>query len=253
MSEPTEKSDGVRRAPDDTAVPGLKILFEDNHCIAVVKPHGLLTQSDATGDDSLLEQVRSLIKVRDAKPGNVFLGLVHRLDRPVGGVVVFGKTSKGASRLSEQFREHTVVKTYWAAVEGAPRTSRGVVRQWIAKDERSNVATAYEREVPGSKLAELSYRVLASEEGKTLVEVKPLTGRSHQIRLGMKALGTPIVGDLKYGARAPFMEGKAIALFAVSLDFDSPVGQIPERATARPDWPFFSSIDLEVDTDTQDE
>lgn len=222
------------------------VLFEDNHCIVVVKPHGLLTQSDATGDDSLLEQMRAFIKVRDAKPGNVFLGLVHRLDRPVGGVVVFGKTSKGASRLSEQFREHTVTKTYWAAVEGAPLVTRGVVRQWIAKDERSNVATAYEHEVPGAKLAELSYRVIASEDGKSLVEVKPLTGRSHQIRLGMKALGTPIVGDVKYGSRTPFMDGKAIALFAVSLDFATPVGDEPVQAAARPAWPFFRDVSLEA-------
>lgn len=220
----------------------LRVLFEDNHCIAVAKPHGLLTQADATGDDSLLERVRAFIKERDTKPGNVFLGLVHRLDRPVGGVIIFGKTSKGASRLSEQFRAHTVTKTYWAAVEGAPEAERGIVKQWIAKDERSNVATAYDHEVPGSKEAELSYRVLATDGGATLVEVKPLTGRSHQIRLGMKALGTPIVGDVKYGAKAGFMEGKAIALFAVSLDFETPTGQEPVRAIAKPEWPFFRDV-----------
>jgi 23S rRNA pseudouridine1911/1915/1917 synthase len=229
----------------------LKILFEDNHCVAVAKPHGLLTQSDATGDDSLLEQVRSLIKVRDSKPGNVFLGLVHRLDRPVGGVVVFGKTSKGASRLSEQFREHSVTKTYWAAVEGAPKNARGTVRQWIAKDERSNVATAYDHEVPGSKEAELSYRILAEEDGRTLVEVTPKTGRSHQIRLAMKSLGTPIVGDLKYGAKQPFLDGRAIALFAVSLEFASPVGADPVLAATAPEWPFFKNMKVDSEPPTE--
>ncbi|MEY4722899.1 MAG: hypothetical protein RLZZ324_412 [Candidatus Parcubacteria bacterium] len=218
------------------------VVFEDNHCIAVVKPHGLLTQGDATGDDSLLERVRAFIKERDAKPGNVFLGLIHRLDRPVGGIVVFAKTSKGAARLSEQFRVHSVTKTYWAAVEGAPRADHGEVKQWIVKDERANVATAHDHEVPGSKYAELSYRVLAREDGKSLIEVKPVTGRSHQIRLAMKSLGTPIVGDLKYGARAPFLEGKAIALFAVSLDFASPVGGSPIKAESRPEWPLFAGF-----------
>lgn len=216
-----------------------RVVFEDNHCIAVVKPHGLLTQSDATGDASLLEDVRAFIKERDAKPGNVFLGLVHRLDRPVGGIVVFAKTSKGASRLSEQFRVHSVTKTYWAAVEGMPAQASGSVTQWISKDENANVATAYDHEVPGAKFAELTYRVLATEGDTTLVEVTPKTGRSHQIRLAMQSLGTPIVGDLKYGAHGPFLEGRGIALFAVSLDFATPVGAEPVRAEARPEWSFF--------------
>lgn len=239
---------GHAYAPDQEgkqgAAPKLRVLYEDNHCIAVVKPHGLLTQSDATGDDSLLEQVRALIKMRDNKPGNVFLGLVHRLDRPVGGVIVFGKTSKGASRLSEQFREHTVTKTYWAAVEGAPKAPRGTIRQWIAKDERSNVATAYDHEVPGAKEAELSYRVLASQDGLTLIEVTPKTGRSHQIRLAMQSLGTPILGDLKYGARRQFLDGKGLALWAVSLDFGTPVGGDPVHAAAAPEWPVFKDANV---------
>jgi 23S rRNA pseudouridine1911/1915/1917 synthase len=218
------------------------VLFEDNHCIAVMKPAGMPVQSDASGDASLMDAVKADLKTRHGKPGAVFLGLVHRLDRPVGGVVVFGKTSKGASRLSEQFRTHAVTKTYLAVVEGAPKEPSGSVVQWIRKDAAKNVAEAFDHEVPDAKLAELTYRTLASHDGMTLVEVTPKTGRSHQIRLAMRSLGTPIVGDVKYGAKKPLDDGSGIALFATSLAFTTPVGAEPVTVTARPEWTFFPSL-----------
>ncbi len=216
-----------------------EVLFEDNHCIAVVKPAGMPVQGDASGDTSLLELVQADLKVRHNKPGEAFIGLIHRLDRPVGGVVVFGKTSKGASRLSEQFRTHRVTKTYWAVVEGVPKATEGSVTQWILKDRNTNVAEAYDHEVPGAKHAELTYRVLAEHDGMSLVEVTPKTGRSHQIRLAMRSLGTPIVGDVKYGAKKPLGDGTTIALHAVSLTFFTPVGDKPTTIRSRPDWSFF--------------
>jgi 23S rRNA pseudouridine1911/1915/1917 synthase len=215
------------------------VLHEDNHCIAVVKPAGMPVQGDKSGDPSLLDAVAEHLRVVGKKPGAAFVGLVHRLDRPVSGVVVFGKTSKGASRLSDQFRTHRVTKTYWAVVEGAPKERKGSIAQWILKDRDTNVAEAYDHEVPGSKHAELAYRVLAEHGGMTLVEVAPKTGRSHQIRLAMRSLGTPIVGDLKYGATKPLGDRSAIALHAVSLSFFSPVGDEPVTARSLPDWDFF--------------
>ena len=220
----------------------MNVLFEDNHCIAVVKPAGMPVQGDASGDRSLLDLVGAYLKATHAKPGAAFVGLVHRLDRPVGGIVVFGKTSKGASRLSEQFRTHHVLKTYWAVVEGAPVQGEGSVIQWIRKDRATNIAEAFDTEVPDAKRAELSYRVLRSRDGMTLVEVTPLTGRSHQIRLAMRSLGCPIVGDAKYGAKKAL--GGTIALFAVGLTFTTPVGDAPVVLHARPEWTFFPIEDI---------
>jgi 23S rRNA pseudouridine1911/1915/1917 synthase len=221
-----------------------EVLFEDNHCIAVVKPAGIPVQGDKSGDKSLLELVQQDLKTRHNKPGEAFIGLVHRLDRPVGGVVIFGKTSKGASRLSEQFRTHRVTKTYWAVVEGAPKQREGSVTQWILKDRRTNVAEAFDHEVPGSKLAELTYRVLAEHGGRSLVEVTPKTGRSHQIRLAMRSLGCPIVGDVKYGAAKPLEDGSSIALHAVALAFFTPVGDELMTIQSRPVWDFIPTLPL---------
>ncbi|MFH2062912.1 MAG: RNA pseudouridine synthase [bacterium] len=214
----------------------MEVLFEDNHTIVVVKPPGLPVQGDDSGDESLLDQVKSHLKESCGKPGDVFLGLVHRLDRPVGGVVVFGRTSKGASRLSEQFRSRQVRKVYWAVVEGRPPEVSGQVRQWLKKDRQANRVRACRTEVSGSQLAELWYKVLRSDGGLTLVEIRPETGRPHQIRVAMSSLGCPILGDLKYGAKKG-MEHE-IALWAVSLEFQRPVGGDPVRVESRPDWDF---------------
>lgn len=204
----------------------MDVLYEDNHLIAVEKPHGQPTQGDESHDLSLLDEVKEFIKERDKKPGNVFVGLLHRLDRPVGGVVLFAKTSKGASRISEQIRTHKVEKVYQALVEGAPTPEKGAVIQYLVKNEKTNTVTAYDHEVPGSLYAELTYRVLKLGK-RSLVEIYPKTGRPHQIRVAMASLGTPIVGDLKYGAKTPF-DGN-IALVAHALSFDQPVSK--ERIT----------------------
>lgn len=249
----------------------MDVLYEDNHLIAVRKPHGMLTQGDDTGDANLLDGVKAFIKERDQKPGNVFLGLLHRLDRPVGGVVLFGKTSKGASRLSEQFRTHTIQKTYWAVVEkrmermmtdgggydsrhvelrsgiqsnqenAGPWVEPGVTNtiiQWLVKDERMNKVTSYDREVAGSQRAELMYTILKTVDDCALVEIYPKTGRSHQIRVAMALKVAPIVGDLKYGAHEG-LHGD-IALFARSLSFAHPITGEKIVVTAKPELEIFS-------------
>lgn len=221
----------------------MRILYEDNHCIAVSKPHGMLVQGDITGDKNLMDEVKAFIKARDKKPGNVFLGLVHRLDRPVGGVTLFAKTSKGASRLAEQFRLRSVEKVYWAVVEGVPKQHAGKIIQFLRKDEAQNLVTAFAREVSGSFRAELDYEVLRSSHGKSLVQIHPKTGRPHQIRVGLASLGTPIVGDLKYGAKTKLHHD--IALFARSLSFDQPTTHERVSVTAEPELAIFDMATLE--------
>lgn len=218
----------------------MEILFEDNHLIAINKPHGQLVQADVGGELSLLDEVKAMIKERDQKPGNVFVGLLHRLDRPVGGVVLFAKTSKGASRLSDQFRRHTIDKVYWAVVEGRPAQIEGGVIQWLVKDEAQNFVTAYDHEVAGSQKAELQYRVLEVRGNKALVEIRPKTGRPHQIRVAMSSLGCPIVGDVKYGAQTKLDHD--IALFAESLSFDHPISKQRVTVMAEPTLEIFGQV-----------
>ena len=224
------------------------ILYEDNHVIAVQKPHGMLVQADETGDSTLINEVRYFLKQREDKPGNVFLGLIHRLDRPVGGVVVFGKTSKGAGRLSDQFRTHSVEKVYWAIVETSPLArlelgQSGVVKQWLLKDETNNTTKAFDHEVSGSQYAETAWSVIKKfDDGRVLIEVKPKTGRSHQIRVAMQSIGSPIVGDMKYGADRAIQlpnGSTALALMARSLSFDQPVTKERITAVAEPELDVF--------------
>lgn len=199
----------------------LKIIYEDNHLIAVYKPAGILVQSDKSGEESLMDEVKKYLKKTYHKPGNVFLGLLHRLDRPVSGIILFAKTSKGASRLSEQFRNHTIQKIYQAVVEGKPKSKQQTLINFLKKDEQKNRVEVFNKEVSGSQRAELSYKVLESNKKYSLLEIELKTGRPHQIRVQLSYIGCPIVGDVKYGASFALPD-KSIALSAIGLTFKLP-------------------------------
>jgi 23S rRNA pseudouridine1911/1915/1917 synthase len=224
-----------KKAGSAATKPGLHVLYEDNHCIAVVKPAGLLTIGDRTGDLSLVDLVRDDLRNRYQKPGNVFVGVVHRLDRPVAGVVLFARTSKAAARLSEQFRSGRVRKVYQALVEGRVATADGTLVDRLVKDREKNVVRRVSKAVPQSRESSLTFRRLRTLPGLTLLEIEPKTGRSHQIRIQLAAAGHPIMGDRKYGSRQSFPEG--IALRAVRLTFEHPVRKIPITVEAVAHWP----------------
>ena len=222
----------------------MKVLYEDNHVIIVSKSSGEIVQGDKTGDTPLSETVKAYIKETCGKPGNVFLGVVHRLDRPVSGVVLFARTSKALSRLSEMFRTRAVRKTYWAIVTAPPRQEEGTLTHWLTRDEKTNKARAYDREVPNSKQAILDYKLIASSDRYWLLEVELHTGRHHQIRCQLSKMGCPIKGDLKYGAARSNPDG-SISLHARRLQFEHPVSKIPIDVTASvPDdklWQHFQT------------
>lgn len=204
----------------------IKVLYEDNHCIAVVKPAGVLVQGDISGDESLIDQVKAFIKKRDSKPGNVFLGLVHRLDRNVEGIVVFGKTSKGASRISEQIRNHTFSKEYHAWVMGDVAPQKGTLIHYIERDVAQNVSRALSFPRQGADKAELSYEVVENRsvgnQVFSLVKIQLKTGRHHQIRAQFAAIHHPLIGDTKYGSPISLSDRK-IALCATAVGFEKPV------------------------------
>jgi 23S rRNA pseudouridine1911/1915/1917 synthase len=217
----------------------LDVLFEDNHCLAINKPAGLLAQGDETGEPSLVDVAREYLREKYAKPGNVFVGLVHRLDRPTSGVVLLARTSKGAERLSRQFREGTVRKVYRAVVEGVPDAEAGEWEDQLLKDETRNVVQVVER---GGQQARLSYRVIERQGAFSTVELVPTTGRSHQLRVQLASRGLPIVGDKKYGARSTLLalDGRPrVALHAFEVTFTHPTR--PEAITINAplpqDWP----------------
>ena len=201
---------------------GLLVLYEDNHLIAVKKEPGSIVQSDKTGDETLAEQVKAYIKRKYKKPGDVFLGIVHRLDRPVGGVIVFARTSKALTRMNELFREKKISKTYWAIVEEKPPREDGQLVNWLKKNQEKNRSRAYDIEVKESKKAELTYRLMGRSKHYYYIEVHPKTGRHHQIRVQLAHLGCKIKGDVKYGAKRTNKDG-SIHLFARSLSFIHPV------------------------------
>ena len=194
----------------------LKVLYEDNHLIAVFKPAGVLVQGDETGDKCLMDEVKEYLKKKYNKPGNVFLGLLHRLDRPVSGVILFAKTSKGASRLSEQIRNHKMQKTYHALVEGKIKKEKETLINYLKKDEKKNFVTVFDTPVEGSLKAELDYEVV----GNNLLKINLKTGRPHQIRAQLSYIGHPIVGDTKYGSKMKYKDGQ-IALCATELSFET--------------------------------
>lgn len=206
----------------------MQVVYEDNHIIVVNKESGEIVQGDKTGDTPLSETVKAYIKEKYQKPGAVFLGVVHRLDRPVSGLVVFARTSKALSRLNEMFRKGEVHKTYWALVQpsGNPVTSNTFVTatHWLTRNEKQNKSYAYDREVPGSKKAVLRYRTIGQTERYQLVEVELLTGRHHQIRCQLSTLGMPIRGDLKYGAKRSNPDG-SISLLSHHVEFIHPVSK----------------------------
>ena len=197
-------------------------LYEDNHIIIVYKEAGEIVQGDKTGDKPLSETVKEWIKTEHNKPGNVCLGVVHRLDRPVAGIVVFGKTSKATARLNKMFREGEIHKTYWAIVQGRPADDEATLTDWILRKEKINKSFAYDHEVPASKKAILSYKVLTHGDNYSLLEVNLKTGRHHQIRCQLANIGCPIKGDLKYGARRSNADG-SISLLSHRVEFVHPV------------------------------
>lgn len=210
----------------------MTVLHEDNHLIIVNKRAGEIVQGDKTGDTPLSEIVKAWIKEKYQKPGNVYLGVVHRLDRPVSGVVLFAKTSKALPRLNAMFAEHNKVqKTYWAIVQNRPQKAEGTLTHWLTRHEKTNTARAYDKEVPNSKKAVLDYKLIASSERYHLLEVHLHTGRHHQIRCQLAKMGCPIKGDLKYGSPRSNPDG-SISLHARKLTFEHPVSHEQISITA---------------------
>ena len=202
----------------------MQVLYEDNHIIIVYKQSGEIVQGDKTGDKPLSETIKEWIKEKYAKPGNVFLGVVHRLDRPVSGIVVFAKTSKPLSRLNNMFRNGEVRKTYWAMVQTAPNMPEATLTNWLVRNEKQNKSYVYNNEMPNAKQAILKYKTIGQTEHYTLLEVNLLTGRHHQIRCQLAAMGCPIKGDLKYGARRSNPDG-SISLLSHKVEFIHPVSK----------------------------
>jgi 23S rRNA pseudouridine1911/1915/1917 synthase len=199
----------------------LEVLHSDNHLLVVVKPAGMPAVPDETGDESLWDVAKAWVQREFKKPGDVFLGIVHRLDRPVSGVMVFARTTKGASRLSEQFRTHVARKSYWGVGEGEAPANAGALSQWLLKDERTNRVRVEARPSRLAKQAITRWSVLERKPGRTLYLLEPETGRSHQLRVAAASLGTPLLGDLKYGASSA-LEDKSIALHAHRLELAHP-------------------------------
>lgn len=195
----------------------IKILFEDNHILVIEKPVNVLSQKDCTGDEDLCDMLKKYLKEKYDKPGNVYIGNVHRLDRPVGGVMVFAKTSKAASRLSQAIKAGEFRKEYLAVTEGEIKEKKGTLVHYLIKNGHRNKVTASEKETPGSKKAVLDYDVLENKAGMALVLIRLHTGRPHQIRVQMQSIGHPLVGDRKYGKRGDPEDTPALWSFRLGL------------------------------------
>jgi 23S rRNA pseudouridine1911/1915/1917 synthase len=218
----------------------MKVLYEDNHIIVVVKKPDQPVMEDESKDPDLLNEVKEYIRVKYEKPGNVFVGLVHRLDRPVGGVMVFAKTSKAASRLSESMRNNDFDKKYYAIVDGIPQEKKGTIESFLYKDEERNTSYICDKSKPGSKYAKLHYKVIEKSNNMALLDIDLETGRHHQIRVQLASIGTPIYGDMRYGNA----EKGHIALFAYSLCIIHPITKETMEFHEQPDydispWPLF--------------
>lgn len=224
----------------------LAILYEDNHLIAVNKTNHDLVQGDITGDEALDSRVKKYIKAKYKKPGKVFLGVTHRLDRPVSGVVIFARTSKALTRMNDIFREGRIKKTYWAIVKNKPASKEDHLSHYMVRNVKQNKSYCNDKEVKNSKLAELRYTLKASSDNYHLLEINLLTGRHHQIRAQLAAIGSPIKGDLKYGFPRSNPDG-GISLHAREISFMHPVTQLNTIITAPPPprdtlWTHFSSV-----------
>jgi len=223
------------------------ILFEDNHLIAVNKRAGDIVQVDDTGDESLDDKVRKYIAQKYNKANGAFLGVVHRLDRPVSGVILFAKTSKALERINALFKKREMHKTYYAVVRKKPQPEAGDLVHWLVKNPQKNVTKAHDHEVPGSQRAELSYKLAGELEGYYLIEVNPVTGRPHQIRVQLSTLGCPIVGDNKYGYPRGSLR-KSICLHARKLQFIHPIKKEPVLIIAPlPDDGFWGKFEGMMD------
>ena len=200
----------------------ITVLYEDNHLIAVKKQSGDIIQSDQSGDITLADKVKEYIKRKYNKPGDVFLGIIHRIDRPVSGVVVFARTSKALTRMNELFREKKIQKVYWAVVEEKPPLENGEIVNWLKKNQEKNRSRAYDSEVKESKKAELKYQLIGRSRNYYYLKINPLTGRHHQIRVQLSNIDCRIKGDIKYGAKRTNKDG-SIHLLARSISFVHPV------------------------------
>lgn len=217
----------------------LEVLYEDNHLLVVNKPAGVLSQSDITGDSSILDAGKAYLKEKYNKRGNVFLGCVHRLDRPVSGIIVMARTSKALSRLNQQFRSKEVKKTYQALTDHHPKPEQGQLVHYLVKDAKLNLVKTVNKGVPGSKEAVLMYRLVEKLIEGYLLEINPLTGRPHQIRVQLASLGCPIKGDLKYGSQTKKKDGN-LALHAYQISFRHPVSHswLTLTCPPAPHWYF---------------
>lgn len=226
----------------------MQVVYEDNHIIIVYKESGEIVQGDKTGDVPLSETVKNYIKTKYHKPGNVFLGVVHRLDRPVSGLVIFARTSKALTRLNAMFKDGDIHKTYWAITKNAPTIPEATLTHWLTRNEKQNKSYAYDREVPNSKKAKLAYRVIGHTDHYNLLEVHLMTGRHHQIRCQLAHMGCPIKGDLKYGAKRSNPDG-SISLLSHSVEFVHPVShELIRLDSPLPDDPLWHGIAETVKT-----
>lgn len=222
----------------------LQVLYEDNHIIVVNKRVGDIVQGDKTGDEPLSDVVKSYIKEKYSKPGEVYLGVVHRLDRPTTGIVLFAKTSKALTRLNEMFKNRDTQKTYWAVVKNAPEQEEAVLEHYLKRNSKKNTSKAHTKEVPESKQAKLDYKVIYKLTNYTVLEINLYTGRHHQIRAQLTAIGSPIKGDLKYGFNRSNPDG-GIHLHARKLAFIHPVSKESISITAPlPNEPTWNKINL---------
>ena len=222
----------------------MTVVYEDNHIIVVNKTASEIVQADKTGDTPLSETVKQYLKEKYQKPGNVFLGVTHRLDRPVSGLVIFARTSKALTRLNEMFRSGEVKKTYWAVVKNAPKEPENVLVHYLVRNEKQNKSFAYDKEVPNSKKAILDYRLIGHSENYYLLEVDLKTGRHHQIRCQLAKMGCPIKGDLKYGAPRSNPDG-SICLHARKVRFIHPVSkELIELVAPLPEGNLWKGFEL---------